>query len=170
MAFFKPKQYVSRFERIDFEKLYQQGIRLLLLDNDNTLLPYQEVVPPSSIKECLKQAKEIGFRIYLFSNAGEGRVSLVASLLGIEGVSHAAKPLPKKALEVIGSESLSPEQTAFIGDQLFTDILGGNLVNGFTILVRPIDPKKDEWQVKLKRVFEKPLMYLLRIHQMLDKP
>ena len=134
----RPDQYAPSLYDIDFESLRDKGIRGLILDLDNTLVPWGEDTVSEELTEKIKELKQLGFGMCIVSNNLGGRVNSISSRLGIEATSGALKPLTfayKKALRVLGSDVST---TALVGDQLFTDILGGNLVGLYTVLVDPI--------------------------------
>jgi len=99
----------------------------------------QETLTPAVI-ELIDQLKDHGFKMCILSNALEPRVGIVARILGIPYISQAVKPRKfpfKKALDILGT---APEATAVVGDQLFTDILGGNRMELYTIWTTPLSP------------------------------
>jgi HAD superfamily phosphatase (TIGR01668 family) len=123
---------------LDLAELQKIGIRGIIFDLDNTLVEWkQESITPEVI-ELISRFKDAGFKMCILSNALEHRVEAVANLLEIPYVSRAAKPRKspfRKALEYMGTE---PEETAVVGDQLFTDILGGNRMDLYTIWTPPL--------------------------------
>jgi len=142
LRWLRPKQYHRSFYDIDFENLVERGIRGLILDLDNTLVPWGENAVSEQLISKVEELKGLGFAMCIVSNNLGGRVNLISQKLGISSASGALKPLTfayKKALLVLGSK---PSETALIGDQLFTDILGGNLAGLYTILVDPIGSRE----------------------------
>jgi HAD superfamily (subfamily IIIA) phosphatase, TIGR01668 len=133
-----PRVQAESVLELDLSELQKVGIRGIIFDLDNTLVEWkQENITPEVIK-LVSRFKDAGFKMCILSNALEHRVEAVANLLEIPYVSRAAKPrkLPfKKALEYMDTE---PEETAVVGDQLFTDILGGNRMELYTIWTPPL--------------------------------
>ncbi len=151
----KPDEVYARVEDIALEKLWEKGIRGLILDLDNTIVPWGEDIPPQKIVEFVQKAKDIGFRLAIISNAQPRRVARCGEILEIPGIGLAKKPFPsslKKAQKDL--LHLPSSKVAIVGDQIFTDIVGGNLLGFYTILVEPIT-RKDFIGTKLFRFFER---------------
>jgi HAD superfamily phosphatase (TIGR01668 family) len=135
---FAPDLYYSSVHAIDLEALWLSGVRVLLLDLDNTLLPRDTNVVPDASKAWVDSLKSLGFRVCAVSNNWHERVRVVAAELGIEVVDHAVKPLPFAFLRALSRAGGRARESAVIGDQLFTDILGGKLLGMRTVLVQPL--------------------------------
>ncbi len=154
---FYPDQYVASTYVIDFDKLYEEGIRGLIFDIDNTLVPHGAPADERAIK-LFQKLKEIGFRCCLISNNKEPRVAKFNEPIQVDYVYDAHKPSTKnyrKAMEIMGTDT---SNTVFIGDQLFTDVWGAKRTGIKSILVKPIHPK-EEIQIVLKRYLEKIVLY-----------
>ena len=109
-----------------------------------------------------KHLKEIGFKCLLLSNNKEKRVRSFADQVGAKYIYKAGKPKPsgyKRAMEILKTKA---DSTVFVGDQIFTDIIGANLAGIRSILVEPIDPH-EEIQIVLKRYLEKPIICLYKL-------
>ncbi len=133
-----PDLYITRVLDIDLDGLAQRGIDTLLIDLDNTLLPRDTNVVPDELKAWAADVKRRGMRACLVSNNWHERVHNVAHELDIDLVAKAVKPLPfafRRALRVCGS---TRKRAAIIGDQLFTDVLGGKLLGIYTVMVLPL--------------------------------
>lgn len=135
---FTPDLYLSTVQAIDFEALRARGIRALLVDLDNTLLPRDTNVVTDEAKAWAETLRGAGFAVCLVSNNWHERVHAVASELGFGMVDKALKPLPFAFRRGLGLLGVSADETAVVGDQLFTDVLGGNALGMFTVLVRPL--------------------------------
>ena len=149
--------YLTIFD-IPFNKLYDEGKRLILIDVDNTMLPYDLLSATEEIIKLFSELKTIGFKIILVSNNNKVRVGKVAEELDIEYVAKAYKPLKggfKKALKKV---DFKKEEVITIGDQLMTDILGSNRMGLDGILVKAIKRKTEKWYTKLKRRRENNVM------------
>jgi HAD superfamily phosphatase (TIGR01668 family) len=134
----RPDIYYTTVGAIDLDALQSRGIRGVLLDMDNTLVPRDTGVIPPSARDFAGDLASRGIKACLVSNNWHQRVSGVAEDLGFSLVSRALKPLPfafRKGMRLMGVE---PHATATIGDQLFTDMLGGNLAGTLTVLVEPL--------------------------------
>ena len=156
-----PKEAAASVYDIDYDKLWQAGIRGLIFDIDNTLVTFDIPTPPAEIVDLLHGLKRKGFGICLLSNNCEERVKGFSQNLGYHHIWKAKKPGLtgiSRAMEHLG---LAAEQVAIVGDQIFTDCLVGNRLGIHTILTTPI-AKRDEWTVKLKRLPEK---FVLRAYE-----
>jgi len=138
MALLSPDLYYSSVHAIDLDALARSGVRVLLLDLDNTLLPRDTNVVPDELKAWATGLRERGFSVCLVSNNWHERVHHVASELGFDLVDKAIKPLPFAFRRALRLENAKASEAAVIGDQLFTDILGGNMLGMRTILVAPL--------------------------------
>jgi hypothetical protein len=136
------------------EWLQSRGLSALLLDLDNTLIPYGDQGEPSkALLDWLAAVKGAGVQTFLVSNAKPGRVRYWGERLGLPGLGLAAKPW-LGFRRAIRRWKLRPEQVAVVGDQLFTDVLGGNLVGAHTVLVAPLS-KQELGYTRLVRRLER---------------
>ena len=133
-----PGSYLSSVHAVDLDDLTARGIRVLLLDLDNTLLPRDTNVVPDELKAWAAGLRDRGFSVCLVSNNWHERVHHVASELGFDLVDKAVKPLPFAFLAALRRAGAKRREAAVIGDQLFTDILGGNMLGMRTVLVSPL--------------------------------
>ncbi|MGV8082419.1 MAG: YqeG family HAD IIIA-type phosphatase [Coriobacteriia bacterium] len=133
-----PDFYYRSVRDIDLDELKRRGIETLLVDLDNTLLPRDTNVVPSEIREWAAEVERKGFRICLISNNWHERVFSVAQSLGCELVSKAIKPLPPAFLLGLRRTGSKRRHAAVVGDQLFTDMLGGKLLGMTTVMVLPL--------------------------------
>ena len=149
---FYPDYYYNSTYEIDFNYYYNIGIRGIIFDIDNTLVPHGADADERAI-QLFKTLKEIGFSTCLLSNNKEPRVMRFNQSIQSEYIYKAGKPGRKgyqRAMECMGT---SIEQTMFVGDQLFTDVWGAKMLGITCLLVRPIHPK-EEIQIVLKRYLE----------------
>ena len=140
MSFFPfPHGFYETVLDIRPEELTGKGITLLLADLDNTLVPYKTTLPTEELKRWRTELEAGGVQLFLLSNSRKpNRPKRVAEALGIPFIGHAGKPKRggyRKAMEQTGRTA---EQTAIVGDQIFTDILGGRRAGITALLVRPI--------------------------------
>ena len=157
---FYPDQYLASTYVIDFEKLYEEGVRGLIFDIDNTLVPHGAPADERAVR-LFQRLKDIGFRCCLISNNQEKRVKMFNEPIQVDYVYNAHKPSVKnyiRAMEIMGTDR---ENTVFIGDQLFTDVWGAKRAGIPNILVKPIHPR-EEIQIVLKRYLEKIVLYFYR--------
>jgi len=137
------------------------GIRGLIFDLDNTIIPWGSTVLPSHIAEWLKGIINSGYKVCLVSNNRQDRVESVAQALNIPYVPRAYKPAKTGFRRAVGLMCLTPAEVAVIGDQLFTDVLGGNRMGLFTIWVSPLS-SREFIGTKLSRQLEKLIIYILK--------
>jgi HAD superfamily phosphatase (TIGR01668 family) len=133
-----PKLQTKSVSDLDLADLQRRGIQGIIFDLDNTLVAWKQDRLAPEVVNIIKQAKLLGFKMSILSNALEHRVEAVAHLLDIPYVSRAVKPRKspfRKALELMGT---TVDTTAVVGDQLFTDILGGNRMKLYTIWISPL--------------------------------
>lgn len=148
-----PNAEFNSVQEISIEFLKQNKINALILDVDNTLIDYYKNLHKNTIKWA-KNLKEQGIKLYILSNSNKKeKVENVAKSLGIPYKNFAKKPFKKGFLQIQKTVKEKSENIAVVGDQIFTDILGGNRCNMFTILIEPID-KKDIWITIIKRPIE----------------
>lgn len=151
-----PKAYFLKVEDITIEFLRKKKIKALILDVDNTLIDYEENLS-STKKQWAKELRENGIKLYILSNSNKKqKVEKVANELQVQYKTFAKKPLKLNFLKIQKEIGERPEQIGVVGDQLFTDIIGGNRCNMFTILVDPIN-EKDYWYTAWKRPIENNL-------------
>lgn len=164
-SFLYPGEYIESTYRIDFDKLYENGYRGVIFDIDNTLVPHGAPADEQAIS-LFTHLKELGFSCMLLSNNKEPRVKPFAEAVGAQYVYKAGKPKPsgyRNAMQQLGTDITN---TLFVGDQIFTDVVGANLAGIRTILVKPIHPK-EEIQIVLKRFLEKPVIGCYKLHRRL---
>ena len=115
-----------------------RGIRLLLLDVDNTIAPYGDNTVPPRLAEWANGIRQAGIEIYILSNNRGDRPSIFAEQLGCGWVGRAAKPGTKALLAVLQEKAVEPGQAALIGDQIYTDVLCARRAGILALLVQPI--------------------------------
>lgn len=155
---FYPKKVVRSVYYINFKRYYNKlGYRGILFDIDNTLVPHGQKADEKAVS-FFKRLREIGFKFCLISNNNEDRVKPFADAVGAPYIFDAHKPSTRSYLDAMAKMGTDIEETIFVGDQVFTDVYGGNRANMYTILVRPIHPK-EEIQIVLKRYLERIVMW-----------
>ena len=152
-----PDKYLKSTYAIDFEELYREGFRGILFDIDNTLVPHGAPADVRAIR-LFEKLRATGFQTCLISNNKEPRVKSFCEQVGSRYIYKAGKPLPKGYLDGIRKMGTTPENTLFVGDQIFTDVLGAKRAGLYTIMVAPIHPK-EEIQIVLKRYLEKIVLH-----------
>ena len=147
-----PDLYMRSVRDIDLDALKACGIDTLLMDLDNTLLPRDSSVVPAEIVGWAAELARAGFSVCLVSNNWHERVHEVAKELGFALVSKAVKPLPFAFLRAIDLMGSTRRRSAIVGDQMFTDVLGGKLLGVMTILVLPLSHSDLPHTLMLRRV------------------
>jgi hypothetical protein len=126
---------------LPLQELLDRGIAALVLDVDRTLLPRRHSTIPPRMRQWLEQAKG-RMPIHLFSNnPSRQRIGAVARDLGVPFTTSAAKPRRQALRRVLDELQLPAGRVALIGDRVFTDVIAGNRLGLFTVLVKPIDPQ-----------------------------
>ena len=149
---FYPDEYYDSAYEIDYKKLYDEGFRAVIYDIDNTLVP-QDAPADEHAHRLMDDLRKTGWQVMLLSNNKPHRVEMFVEGMDIDYIAEAKKPLKDSYLKAMEKMGTTVENTIFIGDQLFTDILGANKAGIKTYLVKPIDPK-EEFQIVLKRRLE----------------
>ena len=148
-----PNVHFEKVEQITAAFLKKQKINALILDVDNTLIDYHRKIG-DSIVSWAQEIKEQGIKLYILSNTNhKEKVEEVANRLEVPYRNLAKKPFKSGFLKVQKELGEKPENIAVVGDQIFTDVLGGNRCQMYTILVDPID-EKDFWYTAWKRPLE----------------
>ncbi|MGE5473581.1 MAG: YqeG family HAD IIIA-type phosphatase [Ignavibacteriales bacterium] len=158
---FFPDMEVNKVEDISIDDLRDNNIKAIILDIDNTICEWK-MEPAENVKAWLGLLKRNGIQICLVSNNKRYRVEKIGRILEINSIHSAIKPSRKGFLSAISIMNVTPEETAVIGDQIFTDIYGGNRLNMLTIYVKPICDK-DYLFVRMKRPFER---FILRKYKL----
>ena len=152
----KPNAYFSKVQDITIGFLIKNEIKALILDVDNTLIDYNKNLSDEVIKWALNLQGQ-GIKIYILSNSNKHeKVKNVADKINAPYINFAKKPFKKGFLKVKENLKIDEKRIAVVGDQIFTDIIGGNRCNMFTILVDPVD-EKDFWYTAWKRPIENKL-------------
>jgi HAD superfamily phosphatase (TIGR01668 family) len=138
-----PQLQVNTIYDIDLNDLWAKGVRGIITDLDNTLVGAKAPLATPELIEWLKVVGQIGFQVVIVSNNNKLRVSKFAEPLLLPFIYRAKKPTSAAFHKALGMMKLLPSQTVVIGDQMMTDVLGGNRMGLFTILVLPI-AKGDE--------------------------
>lgn len=138
----RPRLYVESIHKINLEQLQREGIQAICSDLDNTLVPWSSDQVNPELLAWLKEAKDAGLEVFLISNAVTKRLEHFLGLLGIRGIGKARKPRKAAFFRALGELGFPAERVALVGDQIFTDVLGGNRVGMYTILVVPLSSKE----------------------------
>ena len=140
------------------EQLRRLGVRLLMLDFDNTIVPYTTDIPTKKMLSWLQEMNESDVQICVVSNSKNQRVRRFCHIYHIDCITHARKPFSDGIVRCLEKYNMRPEESALAGDQIFTDTLGANVVGVKSILVKAID-NHNIW-LKLRHVAELPFIYI----------
>ena len=158
----RPNERVARITEIDLARLRSEGFEALMLDLDNTLCPWQSHEVPEDVRAWLERAKSLGMKVCIVSNThNPRRLRQIAEELGVPSLDRALKPRRRafaRAAEMVGS---CPGRTVVVGDQILTDVIGGNRAGMRTILVEPMHPR-EFIGTKLSRLVERLISALSR--------
>lgn len=154
---FYPKKIVDSIYNIDLNELYRKNIRGLIIDVDNTLVGHGVLEANQNVIDWIENAKKVGMKICIASNNSQQRIVKFNEHLKLPAIHKASKPRRKSFIKASEIMELKIEEIAVIGDQIFTDIIGGNRMGMYTIMVKPVD-KNEPYYIKLKRVIEKFLL------------
>ncbi|MFD0871472.1 YqeG family HAD IIIA-type phosphatase [Paenibacillus residui] len=157
-----PRRQVNSIYDLALDELWNEGIRGIITDLDNTLVGARVPLATPELVKWLDYLQSLGFKVVIVSNNNETRVSTFAKPLNVPYIHNACKPSVQsfsKAMEWMG---LKPEQIAVLGDQMLTDVLGGNRMGLYTILVQPISLVDEGFFTRINRRLEKAARALMK--------
>lgn len=142
------------------ELLRGKGIRLLMLDFDNTIVPYTTNIPTEAVADWLRRMQSSDITICVVSNSRKPRVRAFCQGCGIPCITHAKKPFSSGIRQCLEKFGCKPEESALVGDQIYTDTLGANCAGIRSILIRAIH--NHTFWLKLRHVAEMPFIFAAR--------
>lgn len=154
---FYPDNEADSAYEIDYEGLYAKGFRGIIFDIDNTLVPHGAPADERAVA-LIGRLQKTGFGVLLLSNNKEPRVKSFNDSVKARYIFKAGKPGTAGYVRAMKELGTTPENTVFVGDQLFTDVWGAKKAGIVTYLVKPIHPK-EEIQIVLKRYLERIVLY-----------
>lgn len=154
---FYPKEMVESSYVIPYEELYKEGVRGVIFDVDNTLVPHGAPADERALS-LFEEFRRMGMKTCLLSNNKEPRVASFAAQVDSPYIFKGGKPSVKGYNKAMGKMGTDKSNTIFVGDQLFTDVYGANRAGIYSFLVKPIHPK-EEIQIVLKRYLEAVVLY-----------
>lgn len=155
-----PKIIVPALTDVGVDLLHSRGVQLLMLDFDNTIVPYTTSTPTQEMQAWLEAMTESDIQLCVVSNSHKDRVKIFCKAYGIPCITHANKPFSKGIQECLAKFGLQPQVCALVGDQIFTDTLGANCTGVTSILVKAIN-NHNIW-LKLRHVAEMPFILMAR--------
>ncbi len=160
-----PDAYAKNVYTINYEKLYNRGVRHVIFDVDNTLISYDEDLPNARVFKLIDHIREIGFEVFYVSNNKHRRISRFCENLEGKYMASAKKPYPFIVKSWLRHHTINKENTVIIGDQLMTDVLFSKFLGIRSILVQPVS-LKDMWYTKPNRKIEN---FLLQFDKRLER-
>ena len=163
---FLPKRMTEKLTDITPDFLRENGIKLLMLDFDNTIVPYTTTVPTEQVEKWLMQMNCLDdIRLCIVSNSHNDRVPKFCRERDIAVITHAKKPFPKGINECLEKYGIPAKEAALVGDQIYTDTLGANGAGVMSILVKAID--NHNFWLKARHVLELPFIFIARNRRLL---
>lgn len=155
-SFFKTKYYIpdeyqKSIYNVDFNKLYDNGYRIILTDLDNTLVSYDDAYPTKEILEWLDNIRTIGLEVVVTSNNKKKRVKAFCDKLGVRGIWWSLKPFKRGFKKALRKTNYKKNQVIVMGDQLMTDVCSGKRSGYYTILIKPVKRKTEKWITRFNR-------------------
>ncbi len=138
--------------------LEQRGIKLLMLDFDNTIVPYTTNCPTETMEGWLREMVVSSVHICVVSNSRKDRVKVFCDTYGLDCITHARKPFSKGLRQCLDKYGLPAGNCALAGDQIYTDVLGANCAGVQSILVKAIN--NHNFWLKARHVLEKPWIFI----------
>ncbi|SDB97475.1 hypothetical protein SAMN05421734_103219 [Pelagirhabdus alkalitolerans] len=154
---FIPDLYVDNIFELEPEFLKDKGIKGIITDLDNTLVAWDETDATERVVSWFKQMEENEIDVTIISNNNQKRVKRFSEPLERPYVFSAKKPLKRAFLRAVKKMGYQKNEVAVIGDQLITDILGGNRAGLISILVVPI-VKTDDKATRINRKIERRIL------------
>lgn len=164
---FVPSMYKKDIFNIDYEYLKKEGIKCIIFDLDNTIAIFDEKRMYSKTKNLLNRLKK-DFKVVIMTNNFKTRITWLSQELDVDFISFALKPCKKGFRKVQEKYNFSKNDMCVVGDQLITDILGGNRFKIMTILVDPIS-KRDLSITKISRILENKIFRILNKNAILER-
>ncbi|MBQ4634586.1 MAG: YqeG family HAD IIIA-type phosphatase [Bacilli bacterium] len=152
-----PDIYAKSIYDVNYDNLVERGIKCVLFDLDNTLIPPSMKKPSPKLVNFLNELKKTQLHFIIYSNGRSKRVKHFEQLLNLECISPAGKPFRGKFDTIIKKYHYNQSEIAIIGDQLLTDVAFGNNVGITTILVNPLS-LKDSFFTRFNRMREKNIL------------
>ena len=157
---FLPTVITNAVTDIKPEWLKSRNIRLLMLDFDNTIVPYTTNTPTEAVENWLKEMLASDIQLCVVSNSKRSRVKIFCEHYGMDCITHAKKPFPKGIRECLAKYGGPASEAALVGDQIYTDTLGANGCGVTSVLVEAIH--NHNFWLKARHVLELPFIYLAR--------
>ena len=155
-----PRVILESVTELTPQMLCAWGVELLMLDFDNTIVPYTTSTPTEEMTSWLKEMCASNIHVCVVSNSRKGRVRAFCKTYGLDCITHANKPFSKGIRQCLVKYGIDPGRAALAGDQIYTDTLGANCAGVRSILVRAIH--NHNFWLKLRHVAELPFIFIAR--------
>ena len=162
-----PRLIAPSLTQVSQSLLHQRGIRLLMLDFDNTIVPYTTDIPTEEMEAWLEEMKRSDISVCVVSNSKRDRVKKFCEERGLDCITHARKPFPKGIRQCLRRYGVAASQAALVGDQIYTDTLGANGCGVTSILV-PAICNHNIW-LKARHLLELPFIAMARKRRIEDE-
>ena len=155
-----PRTIVHGLPDLTPKMLKKLGVELLMLDFDNTIVPYTTDVPTENMKEWISAMKKSEIQLCVVSNSKKERVKVFCTAYGLDCITHARKPFAKGIRQCLAAYGIPAQNAALAGDQIFTDTLGANCQGVYSILVSAIH--NHNFWLKARHVLELPFIAMAK--------
>ncbi|MCH1625013.1 YqeG family HAD IIIA-type phosphatase [Fredinandcohnia quinoae] len=163
---FLPNEHKKSVYDISINKLKERGVKGIITDLDNTLVEWDRPNATPELVTWFEEVRKHGIVVMIVSNNNEQRVKSFADPLGLPFIFEARKPLTLAFKRAVREMNLKKEEVVVIGDQLLTDVLGGNRSGLHTILVVPV-AQTDGVITKFNRTIERRILSWMKRKGML---
>lgn len=153
MSYFKPDFLFEHFSNITPKWLNENNITSIFSDLDSTLAAHNQNGDKSVIN-WINRLKKENIQLIIISNNSQERVDAFTKNINIAGYGRMNKPSTRKIIKIMEKHKIDPNKSIFLGDQIFTDVLCGKRLGMKTVLVKPVEPEHEPWNITLKRKLE----------------
>lgn len=159
-----PNMYVQSIYDIDLVALQKKGIKSFIFDLDNTLVEASCLAATPELIKWFQKIEDMGMQVIIVSNNSKGRVSHFCHPLKVPFIYTAKKPLSRAFRKALKQLDTKKQETVVVGDQLLTDILGGNRMGLYTILVVPMSFEAEGFWTRMNRKMERLFFWWMKKH------
>lgn len=153
MQYLKPDYQFEHFTDVSLELLKDNNIKAIFSDLDSTLTAHNQLGDEQFMK-WHEKLESLGVKLVVVSNNSQGRVDRFTKPYDIVGFGRCNKPTKTKITNIMNEIGVTSNNSFFLGDQIFTDILCGKRLKMKTILVKPLGEEHEPWTVRWKRGLE----------------
>lgn len=157
LKYFLPDQHVKDIFSITPESLKKKGIKGIITDLDNTLVEWDRPNATPKLIKWIEEMRNENIKVTIVSNNSKSRVKAFSDPLDIPFVFRAKKPMKRAFERALAEMNLKKEEAVVVGDQLLTDVFGGNRSGFKTILVVPVASTDGFW-TRFNRMIERRLL------------